>query len=261
MKEDGKYCKLCNVEKSSKIASHFVSKFLGKDLLYEGKSLQIDKDFKIQFKQDLPKKRFVFCSNCEKKFEILETYIARKLSNIDKQDNFGNFFYIIDDILQKRLIVNEYPKVYNLFVLSLIWRVSISNDYAYLKYKLPEQTEEKIREILNKHLKSNQNELLFNKELFELKFSYCIIKPEFRNEHTRGVLTTYSASLDIHFLFSVNFAIFTYTDPNCIPIEIRAYCNNESDKFTIVLSNSEKWSMLNETVVNKMITKKQRGRK
>src|SRR5690606_24315094 len=105
-------CKLCQEKSASKIKSHFISKFLGKDLFEDGYTFQIKNDYTKKKIFDIPKDSFIFCEECENKFSLIETISSRILSNIDKQDNYNNLFNINYNFGNLILTLNRETKVF-----------------------------------------------------------------------------------------------------------------------------------------------------
>jgi hypothetical protein len=176
-------CLLCEKDDSSKKNSHIIPKFLGKGI-FEGSEtnygISIDKKGNIQKIQDIIKEDFLFCPTCEKKFGVLETYCALRLERFNQvrySKNFrryknGEFEYI--DCLD---IDNN---IFNLFIYSIVWRVSVSNNYAFGGFKLSSNNEKKLRVILNSHLETTQQELMISIEDMKVlpDHSHVMIRPD-----------------------------------------------------------------------------------
>jgi hypothetical protein len=244
-------CKLCQEKSASKIKSHFISKFLGKDLFEDGYTFQIKNDYTKKKIFDIPKDSFIFCEECENKFSLIETISSRILSNIDKQDNYNNLFQLNYNFGNLILTLNRETKVFNLFFISLIWRASISNHVLFEKFKLPKVKENELRILLNNNLQL-EKEKYHNIQNINFKFKYVIIKPVIRNEFTRGHLSTSNPNQYIYMLFLVNFYICFYFKNELIPTPVFQYCNSELNKFSLVLSDNQRWLELNKIALNKI---------
>lgn len=248
-------CKLCQNNPASKIKSHYISKFLGKDLFNDGYTLQIKKDFTRRKLNDIPKDQFIFCNGCEEKLLLIEGIVSRDLSNIDKKENFNNLFSIKYEFGNQVLSLNRNSKIFNLFVISLIWRASISNHILFEKFSLPTVYENQLREILINFLCSRKDEYDFIPSL-DFDFKYVMIKPEYRNQNSRGHFSTASTSKNIHMLFLVNFYICLYLGEELIPLPMYNYCNSKLENFVIILSENDKWKNLNKIALDQIFNKK-----
>src|SRR5690606_27106651 len=96
-----------------------------------------------------------------------------------------------------------------LFNYSLIWKVSISNLYEFLKMKLPDSNEEQIREFLDSNLKNTHSELVenFKKMTNVTEYDCFTFKCNVRNEFTRGIFTAYEFAKNSFGLFLVDFVV------------------------------------------------------
>ena len=116
-------CKLCKVQYADKKNSHIIPKFLGKPLFkspIHREAIEISKGGGNRKIQDIPKEDFLFCSNCEQKFSILETYFSRKLMSINDFKNRKSDFRLTRVYFNKLLIPkNLNPIFFKLFSLSL----------------------------------------------------------------------------------------------------------------------------------------------
>lgn len=193
-------CKLCQINESSNIQSHYVSKFLRKDIFDKGQSIQIKKGLIIQKINDLPKDPNIFCKKCEHKFELIETLASRILRNLDEKNNYQDLYFEYSDFGNHIIELKRNVEEFNLFIISLIWRVSISNHYTFQSFKLPSILENDLRIMLFENTKDTHDEYKV-KNNTNLSFQYLIIKPEDRNEYTRGHLSTFSPNSNIHMLF------------------------------------------------------------
>jgi len=132
-------CKLC-LNESQLINSHIIPKFCfkkikGNDnfyyLLSESKRIKLQKEFR----------EYLLCKQCEDKFSKLETYFSNNI-----------YFYPKKLKLDKNTGVVmtrgfDYPKI-KLFLLSILWRGSVSTLPMYKYSKIIAKHEEKIRLLL-----------------------------------------------------------------------------------------------------------------
>lgn len=242
-------CKLCEKSESSDINSHYVSKFLSKDLFENGKSIQVKNDLSSINITDIPKEKYIFCLQCEDKFEILETISSRILKNIEEKDNFISLYneYYDNGNHIVELLRNMFE--FNLFILSLVWRISISKHNLFVKFDISDIYKEQIRQILIDNLKDKKEGYKECKSL-DLGFKYIIIKSKNRNDYTRGHLSSFSSGSNIHMAFLVNFYICVYFQESLVPTVIKKFCNDNLDSLNLVLADDIKWKELNNTALN-----------
>jgi len=247
-------CKLCETNKSSKIKSHYVSKFLRKDIFENGISALVKNDLSKTNINDLPKDQFIFCDECEDKFELIETISSKILQNIEEKNNFKKLYFEYYENENHIIELSRNILEFNLFILSLIWRMSISSHSVFEKFKIPLVKENSIKQLLNNALKNKKSH--YNDDsCLKFDFKYVIIKPENRNENTRSHLSAFSSTPNIHMAFLVNFYICIYFDDSIIPFALRKYCNESSNSLKIILGDDEKWKMLNNIALNKFLNK------
>lgn len=247
-------CKLCETNKSSKIKSHYVSKFLRKDIFENGISAQVKNDLSKTNINDLPKDQYIFCNECEDKFELIETISSKILQNIEEKNNFKKLYVECFENGNHLIELSRNTLEFNLFILSLIWRMSISSHLVFEKFKIPLIQENYIKQLLNSSLKNIKDEYN-NNSYRNFNFKYVIIKPENRNENTRSHLSAFSSTPNIHMAFLVNFYICIYFDDSTIPFALRKYCNESSNNLKIIFGDDEKWKNLNNTALNKFMNK------
>lgn len=251
-------CKLCEKNKADKKNSHIISKFLGKRL-FEGKkpnhSVLIGKGGTNSKIQDTIKEDFLFCSSCEKRMEIIETYFARRINEILNYPQHPYKFEkrIIEN--QKYLIAsNIIPHLYKLFIFLQAWRISISTSNEFKKFNFPSDMQNKIREFIDNNLQLSQKELLDSVENISstLEIDNCFIIPENSTEETRGIYTAYEYSKDSFLIITVNIAILIFAKKKQeLPYDF--FSNKGNDPIKIFISNKENWKGLNRIIVEQII--------
>lgn len=146
------YCLLCQKEHSTKENSHIVPKFMGKSILGKEKrggivdsSLPLQR---IQIKQDSPKENYILCPNCERYFEILETYSAERLFKRILNPTFNDDFeyQISEGEIEYAECKHLDNLAFRLFIISIFWRCSISTIPPFTKFQI--ENEEYLRQIL-----------------------------------------------------------------------------------------------------------------
>src|SRR5690606_17325198 len=92
-----------------------------------------------------------------------------------------------------------------------IWRSSISNQLVFQTFKLNLEIEEEIRNFLNENLKNSHSELLqsLNSITKFPSYHFCIVKPK---NKSRGIFTAYEFAENSYAIFTVDYALFFYTN-------------------------------------------------
>jgi hypothetical protein len=205
--------------------------------------------------QDTPKENHLFCTNCEKKFEIIETYFAKKTIDIH------NYINLKDKIDLKFISNHQYlvcnhitPTLFKLFIYSLIWRASISNLEEFNRFNIEKKIEEELRVFLDSNLKETNKELLYQISQIEKypKYHFCLIKPKRKAANSRGILTAFNTSETSYILVLVDFLIYFFQDEN-ISTSFKLYSNKQNEKVIIALGEIEAWNELNLLIVQKML--------
>ena len=254
-----KKCRLCKINIADKQNSHIIPKFMSKSLFENTKprhSIVINKKGKINNIQDTPKENNIFCSNCEKRIEIIETYFSRKIVDIHNYKNLKENFELKKIGNQEYLSCNNInPKAFKIFIYSLIWRTSISSLSEFKKFKISVEIEEELRSFIDLNLKNSHKELLKNFNLIKKtpKYHICVFKPLVKSSISRGIFTTYNTSENSHILLIVDFAIYFFSSENHIDNTFRFFSNNQNEKIIIPLAELDKWEELNKIIVHQML--------
>ncbi|WP_123766460.1 hypothetical protein [Myroides marinus] len=193
-----KKCLLCKESSASSIKSHIIPKFIGKDLISENKMLVLSKDDKAFYQSDLPKRGGIFCVDCEKKFNTVETLASRVINDF-RIKCYEKFTYCNMSYLDTILKMNMNTEVFNLFLLSILWRVSVSDDYLFKSIKLPNKIENGIRKILNYNLKPFIKDYsTFNNYNKYLDFFLVFKKPINMTPSSRGGISLLNPSKGVY---------------------------------------------------------------
>ena len=155
MRSSEDLCLLCKTRKATKTDSHIISKFLTKSVFGQGQRrgflLDADNSHKpAKITQDAAKESYILCPECEKCFEILETYISSKVHNRLWNPQYANEFRDEDNGhgIKRRVCINTSPIIFRLLIYSIVWRRSISETPAHRSFKLENGDEEYLRKIL-----------------------------------------------------------------------------------------------------------------
>ena len=248
-------CTLCKVNPADKNNSHIIPKFMSKRLFDNTNprhSLAIDKNGKQQRLQDTPKENKILCSNCELRIEKLETYFAKFFTEINNLGSARRQYSIEIQNDNEILHCKDLdPNIFKLFIFSLVWRCSISNLSDFENFKLDLLIEEELRMFLNSNLKTSHSELM--QSIVEVQivphYHFCITKPK---NKTRGIFTAFNFAPESFTIFTVDYAIFFYTNDNpYVPVH-KNFSNRENEPVRIILGDDKNWLELNKTIVNLM---------
>ncbi|TDO71066.1 hypothetical protein EV143_11058 [Flavobacterium chryseum] len=255
-------CYLCKIEIADKKNSHIIPKFLGKELFISdlgNHAIQIDRDGKCKKIQTIPKEDFILCVSCEKRFEIIETFFARFFTKLRDFENFTDNFDIRTLGNQNYIVCKKLnPKLFKLFIYSLIWRLSISTHFANQKYKLPIKIEEELRTFLDRNLKIDHTSLISTINEVENipNYDFCLIKPENKFADFKGMHSAFQISKSIYLLALVDFIIFFYIDDSIDPV-LKIYSNKQNNDIIIPISEDERWFALNKLILSKILNTQQ----
>lgn len=252
-------CLLCKVECADQKGSHIIPKFLSKGIFEgtnprHGLKITIHGDFtKIQ---DFIKEDHILCKSCEKGFNLLETYCALRLNRYD-DIRFKNEFknHKIENF-QYSECLNFDNKIFNIFIYSIIWRVSISTHFSFEKFKLKPEDEEKIRVILKTTSSKNNHELYNKIENFKCipNHSHIIIRASEIIRPPTSHLSVASIDEDIHQLFLVDYVVLYLTDKTKLLPILEVIDNNFDKRPTrIGIMEPKQWKDYNYGVLKNII--------
>lgn len=251
-------CLLCGMNLADKKNSHIIPRFLGKDLFVSvpaRHTLAINRAGKGKKVQDIPKENNILCTDCEKRIELLETFVAPKFERLRRFREFPN------DFLQKSSTGGVYlewtdlhPTLFKLFIFSMMWRASISKLEAFRSFKLSDSAEEELRSFLDSSLDVGIQSLLNGVSGVNRvpSFDCCIIVPSEKPSATR-VFVSSSMNETSHVMFLVNFTLFFYTSGESIPSSMKFYNNVGNDPIKIVLATTPQWNELNLLMVSRVV--------
>ncbi len=252
-------CLLCKEKNSLKKNSHLIPKFFGKGIFYGSKprhGIQIDKIGHQKKVQDIIKENYLFCHDCEKRFEILETYCALRLERLNNSQFFTNFEKITHGKFEYAVSKDIDIRVFNLFIYSIIWRISISNNYGLLKFKLPIEEEDKLRLILDKHIEKTQSKLISGLDRIKdlPDHSHVIIRPLVKLRPPNSMLSAASLDKITHQLHLVDYLIFYITKPDAFINALKIIDNNSLEKsVSIGLMDTRSWKKFNFDMIDEMM--------
>jgi hypothetical protein len=197
-----------------------VKSILGSDNQKEGYLVSSVADKLGEKIQDSPKEDFIFCSECEAKFSIIERYVANAFYNKYNNPSFLSEFPVVkgvDDGFDVMLAENVNPIMFKLFIYSLLWRASISSHPVFSTFKLKATDAENLRMLLNAYLHSNEavmskfcdkNAMAFEHLPFNIVTTLAPI------DTTANMIAPFDAGDNKVLLFANEFMIVIYLDWN-----------------------------------------------
>ncbi|MBE98884.1 MAG: hypothetical protein CMP77_02760 [Flavobacterium sp.] len=248
-------CRICQINNADKKNSHIIPKFLSRDLFNSplgNFAIQIDNNGNNRKIQSTAKQDYIFCTNCEHRLEILETNVSRIFKKLRQYDNFKNDFTLKYKVTQAYLELETNPNIFKLFIYSLIYRCSISNNIANKNFKLPDDIESKIRILLHKDLPYTSHCLanIFN-DIEYSKYDFCLIKPERKNLGYSGMYCTFQYNPGGYIIVVNDFILFFHIDES-LDRTLKIYSNKCSNKIIITLSDDQRWFLLNKLIIEKL---------
>lgn len=252
-------CVLCQENNSTQKNSHLIPKYLGKGI-FEGTKprhgISISKTGKRQKVQDIIKVDYLFCPECEKGFSIFETYCSFRLDRFNDYAYFNKYNRIKRGEFEYFECKDMDIRIFNLFIYSIVWRISISDSYEFGGFKLPEIEEEILRNILNGFRTSTQTELIDS--IYKLKtlpnHSHIIIRPKKKLRPPNSMLSAASLNESIHELHLVDYIIFYFTNKDKITSELKEIDNNNLEELVKVgLVSIKSWKSYSNAMIKNAI--------
>jgi len=245
-------CLLCKINAAQKTNSHIFPKFLSKKFLGKNrKGFQISSTAPIgappRIVQDSPKDDHIFCSTCEEYFAVLETIACDTFTNWRYKCQKGDFqkHVIVEDVASIIECNTSNKRAIRLFIYSLFWRSSISENALFNNIKLSDKFEETLRQILFAYKSGGKNSFLdvLNKNpSFEL-FPLSIITAEyFTNETSNMLYVPVQAHKGVHKLLVDQFQFLLFEGVEIIPVAFfKMYTNIEIQDCKIILFSQDYW--------------------
>lgn len=259
MRQQFDKCLLCNERDALQKSSHIVPKFLGQGI-FEGTKprhgilwTKGDRKRKVQ---DTIKEDYIFCPGCERGISVLETYCSLRLEQYDNIRFFKNFKHFKNGEFEFFECRKFDIRIFNLFIYSIVWRVSICNDLGFLKFKLSNVDEEALRLILKENIKPSQNELIYQLDTLNVlpKHGHVIIRPKKKLRPPQSMMSAASNSEKIHQLHLVDYVLFYVTDRDKLVNTLEILDNNRLDRLVrIGLTDPIMWRTFNYDMIRQSI--------
>jgi hypothetical protein len=229
-------CILCEDKESSQKKSHIIPKFFGTGIFENAtprKGIAWFKNGKTKKVQDIIKEDYLFCPECEKCFSILETYCSLRLERYNSIRYKSNYYRINEGVYEYIESRDIDIKVFNLFIYSIVWRASISNNFGFAKFKLNSEDEEKLRQVLKEFSSVSQSELFL--KLMDLKIlpnhNHIVFRPEKKLRPPQSMLSAASISEWYHQIHLVDYVLIYLTDGQKLVDRLKKLDNNRLDGF------------------------------
>ncbi len=187
---------------------------------------------------------------------MYETYCALRLERFNNP-RFSNQFEIhsIGDFKYfecKSLDI----KIFNLFIYSIVWRISISENYAFRGFKLAFPEEEKLRLLLKNYTQSNQEEL--KNVLIHLNelpdHSHVIIRPKVKVRPPTSMYSAASYNDYLHQVHLVDYLHIYNTKRELLTDRLSLIDNNRPNGLVRVgIVEKERWKSFNTEMVKEAI--------
>jgi len=259
MRKPTDICLLCQEKNSTKKKSHLIPKFFGKGI-FEGTSprhgVGIYKTGKRERIQDTLKENYIFCPDCERGFSIFETYCSFRL------ERFNDYKYRSQYNRIKRGKFEYFEckeldiRIFNLLIYSIVWRVSVSESYAFGAFKLPNNEENALRILMKNYIKPTQTELFdhINKLDFLPNHSHIIIRPKKKLRPPNSMISAASLNEWVHEMHLVDYIIFYFTDKGKNAVGLEEIDNNNLDNLVRVgLLPIEDWKSYSNEMVSSIL--------
>lgn len=249
-------CRLCEEHEATQKNSHLIPKFFGEGLFHGTKprhSISIEKSGKRQKVQDTIKEDFLLCPRCENGLSIFETYCSIRLRRFNDLRYFNKFEKFkkgdFEYFESKELDI----KIFNLFIYSIVWRISVSESYAFGGFKLPIAEEEKLKSLLRKFIESSQATLLARLDELQVvpNHGHVMVRPKKNLRPPNAMLSAASMNGWLHEVHLVDYILFYSTDKKRLKDSLKELDNNNlNSRVKVGLSSSESWKSYSDMMIN-----------
>lgn len=255
-------CLLCNMREANKKNSHILPKFLNDRLFSDGFMYEIGRNGTKRKIQNSPKEDYILCDQCENRLSIVETYCS---------NHFFHAFHKINSAvkfpLKNEIRANHYSQLYkecqylnsnifNLFIISLIWRASVSSRKWFSELRINNTLIEQMRIDLNENLKHSRREYdNQDNSSYEIHdyYSYEIISKNSIKKNPASTLSIFNIKEDIIMLNLVDFSIFFFMNEKSSE-EFRPILNRKSSNIIkVCIANDEFWEKIHYEYIKKIM--------
>lgn len=265
MRSENDLCLLCKNNLADKKNSHLVPNFMINSLFgpkdakkgyTHSSKAGVKRSVPVQHSNSI-KESHIVCTDCEKKFEKLETYCSRFLHQLNNNTdhkfgvqiikNFEGFDFCFE-------LTQTNPIVFHLLIYSIIWRLSISSKESFNDFKLTLNEEELLRTSLINHLALTQESLLFNCDKSNFEFNQFTMTTTFKKDSTKHLIYAFSQQRpNLPYLIILNDFIlrFGFRGEESIAENLSYILNNKFSSIVIGIQNENSWYAGLEIIKNK----------
>ena len=249
-------CKLCQRNEATQANSHIFPRFFKREYLKSKKGFfyyNISDQIVDRKVQDLPKEDYIFCPECESRFQTLEHFASLYLNNSYNQLK-KNEFPTLKSHSDCQLASNCEPKIFTLFIYSLMWRAHISTDDAFKDFKLPDNCVKDLRKTIYQIVPSKISELQDRLDLFKVqRWNYIFIKPEKKN----GIYHVINYNDNIRstgfaFVHTFGYATIFILNRKAIPLKFIEYANEKFETLKFWKMKTNLWNSTALTIAEEM---------
>jgi len=218
---------------------------------YPRRGYQLDNKTVLENKtkiiQDSVKEDYLLCAECENYLGVIEHLASPTFLNIEKDLKEKKIeIEEIKDVLDLIYFVNSNPIVIRLFVYSLFWRVSISNDSLFEEYKIKEPFQEELRAAILRYKSSKKWDLihLTNSDHSISIFPFYMMTAKIFENSTSNVLFA-PYSFDPYCLIVDRFSFMLFRAEEDMKIDfIRGLSNTHINDCRMARVSQELWQNL-----------------
>jgi len=256
MRKPTDICLLCNERQATQSNSHLIPKHFGQGIFYgttPKHGILMDKTGNVRKIQDILKENYILCPVCEKGISVFESYCKLRLERFNDQSFFHQFRKFKKGSLEFFECLQIDIRLFNLLIYSIVWRVSVSQNYGCLKFKLPDEEEEKLRLILNEYISPSQNELFGRLDKMNSlpSHKHILFRPKKKLRPPQSMLSVSSINEYTHMLHLVDYVLIYATGKSELDT-IPEINNNTLNRFVRVgLTEPEHWREFNFNLLKK----------
>ena len=263
MEENSKrICLLCKIREANKRNSHILPKFFNDRLFSDGFMYEIDKNGQKRKIQKSPKEDYILCDQCENRIAIVETYCSNHFFHAFHNINSNIKFPLKNEIrgnnCSQLYKEGQYlnPNIFNLFIISLVWRTSISSHKWFSELDIDEKLKEQMRADLNDNLKYSRKEYDYqdcsHKEDNDY-YSYEIISKQSTTKNPEGTLSIFNIKKHVIMLNLVDFSVFFFMNEKASE-DFRPILNKKSSKIIkVCISDDKIWKNIHNEYKSRII--------
>lgn len=250
-------CKLCENRQAGSQASHIIPKFFTKSIYFKNAKNQGMKTMKFvegimgevenDWQQDGLKQKDLFCSYCEKYFELLDTHFSNEIYKPLRNSNERNKHFLIFKL--KHTIAScekANENIVALFLISLFIRCHASDLPFCKNFELTNEEYSYLRNLLNQYYSLKQTELQEKSISMPIEnlFSYLVFTCANNsriNANENFIESQYRSSVGIYYLIVNDYIFSLYLQKP--PSSFFEALNSNTEKVKIILLNDKEFNI------------------